>query len=164
MLARELVAAPANVVTPIELANTAREIADEYDLELEVLVAGLDPVGQTKLFSVSPSGVVTLAALPYHAIGAGAFIALGALYNLAHFPNIDLTETVYRACAAKFAAEMAPGVGESTYTLVISALADEWKLLLEVDELRELWRTKGQPPIPGNARRLIKRNLKPIGK
>lgn len=37
MLARELVAAPANVVTPIELANTAREIADEYDLELEVL-------------------------------------------------------------------------------------------------------------------------------
>ncbi|MEL7085441.1 MAG: leucyl aminopeptidase [Cyanobacteria bacterium P01_A01_bin.3] len=37
MLARELVAAPANVVTPLELANTAREIADEYGLALEVL-------------------------------------------------------------------------------------------------------------------------------
>ena len=37
MLARELVSAPANVVTPIELANTARELAESYDLELEVL-------------------------------------------------------------------------------------------------------------------------------
>ena len=37
MLARELVAAPANVVTPLELANTAREISDEYGLDLEVL-------------------------------------------------------------------------------------------------------------------------------
>ncbi|MEM9567517.1 MAG: M17 family peptidase N-terminal domain-containing protein, partial [Cyanobacteria bacterium P01_E01_bin.34] len=37
MLARELVAAPANVVTPLELANTAHGIADEYGLDLEVL-------------------------------------------------------------------------------------------------------------------------------
>ena len=37
MLARELVSAPANVVTPIELATTARELAEAYDLELEVL-------------------------------------------------------------------------------------------------------------------------------
>jgi leucyl aminopeptidase len=37
ILARELVAAPANVVTPITLAETATAIAQEYGLELEIL-------------------------------------------------------------------------------------------------------------------------------
>lgn len=37
ILARELVAAPANVVTPITMAKTAEEIASSYGLSLEVL-------------------------------------------------------------------------------------------------------------------------------
>lgn len=37
ILARELVAAPANVVTPIALAETAQAIAQDYGLELEIL-------------------------------------------------------------------------------------------------------------------------------
>lgn len=37
ILARELVAAPANVVTPITMAETAEAIANEYGLELEIL-------------------------------------------------------------------------------------------------------------------------------
>ncbi len=37
ILARELVAAPANVVTPITLAETATAIAQEYGLNLEIL-------------------------------------------------------------------------------------------------------------------------------
>jgi leucyl aminopeptidase len=37
ILARELVAAPANYVTPITLAETAQQIAQEYGLRLEVL-------------------------------------------------------------------------------------------------------------------------------
>ncbi len=37
ILARELVAAPANVVTPITLAETAESIAHTYGLELEIL-------------------------------------------------------------------------------------------------------------------------------
>jgi leucyl aminopeptidase len=37
ILARELVAAPANVVTPISLAETAEAIASQYGLSLEVL-------------------------------------------------------------------------------------------------------------------------------
>ncbi|MDY6782933.1 MAG: leucyl aminopeptidase [Cyanobacteriota bacterium] len=36
-LARELVAAPANAVTPITLAETARKMADDYGLDLEIL-------------------------------------------------------------------------------------------------------------------------------
>ncbi len=37
ILARELVAAPANVVTPISMAKTAEEIASTYGLSLEIL-------------------------------------------------------------------------------------------------------------------------------
>lgn len=37
ILARELVAAPANAVTPITLAETAQQIASEYGLTLEIL-------------------------------------------------------------------------------------------------------------------------------
>jgi leucyl aminopeptidase len=37
ILARELVAAPANSVTPVTLAETAQEIASEYGLTLEIL-------------------------------------------------------------------------------------------------------------------------------
>ncbi len=37
ILARELVSAPANVVTPVTLAETAEAIAQEYGLELEIL-------------------------------------------------------------------------------------------------------------------------------
>ena len=37
ILARELVAAPANIVNPLTMAETAKEIAEEFDLELEIL-------------------------------------------------------------------------------------------------------------------------------
>jgi leucyl aminopeptidase len=37
ILARELVAAPANIVNPVVLAETAKAIASEYGLELEIL-------------------------------------------------------------------------------------------------------------------------------
>jgi leucyl aminopeptidase len=37
ILARELVAAPANIVTPLTMAETAEAIAHEYGLELEIL-------------------------------------------------------------------------------------------------------------------------------
>ena len=37
MLARELVAAPANELTPVTMAQIAQEIASEHGLELEIL-------------------------------------------------------------------------------------------------------------------------------
>jgi hypothetical protein len=142
--------------------NQIADRIEAVDLGVELLVAGLDAVAQTQLFSVSPRGVVRPAALPYHAIGAGAAVALGALYPMAYFPTLDLEETVYRACAAKFAAENVPSVGESTYATVISPLSHTWTLVMEIDRLRELWRTRGQPPVPPGARRLIRRELRRI--
>lgn len=134
------------------------------DLGIEVLVAGLDAWTNQQLFSVSSGGLITPAVLPYHAIGAGAFLALGTLYSLAHYPAFgsDLADTVYRACAAKFAAEAAPGVGKSTHAMVVSPMAGTWALLMDVDRLRDLWQTRGQPPVPGRARVIIKRDLRAL--
>jgi hypothetical protein len=142
--------------------NHIADRIEAVDLGVELLVAGLDAVAQPQLFNVSPRGVVRPAALPFHAIGAGAAVALGALYSLAYFPTLDLEETIYRACAAKFAAENVPSVGESTYATVISPLSHTWTLVMEIDRLRELWRTKGQPPVPTGARSLIRRELRRI--
>jgi len=143
--------------------NHVMDRVEAVDLGVEVLVAGLDAWGQTRLFSVSTRGLVSPAALPYHAIGAGAPIALGSLYPLTYFPTFDqLAETVYRVCAAKFAAENAPSVGESTYAVVISPMASTWTIVTDIDRLRQLWKTKGQPPVPTEARRLIERDLQRI--
>lgn len=129
-------------------------------LGVELIVAGLNADAQTKLFSMNQRGVILPASLPYHAIGCGAFAALGSLYQLPYFPTSDLAETVYRTCVAKFAAESVPGVGETTYALIIAPLSGMWTLVTNVDEVRELWRKKGQPPTPSAARRLIERDLR----
>jgi ATP-dependent protease HslVU (ClpYQ) peptidase subunit len=142
------------------------QIADQVeavDLGVELLVAGMDAVAKTQLFYVSSQGKVRRVALPYHAIGSGAPIALGTLYSLPSFPTSDLEETVYRACAAKFAAENVPSVGESTHAIVISPLSHTWTSIMDVDRLRELWHTRGQPPVPSGARTLIRRELRRIG-
>jgi 20S proteasome alpha/beta subunit len=140
----------------------ADDVVAAADLGIEMLVAGLDAWGRTQLFSVTPRGVITPAALPYHAIGAGAFVALGTLYPLPHFPmgGPELAATVYRACAAKFAAESAPSVGKSTHVMIVSPMAGTWTMLMEIEGLRELWRTRGQPPVPSRAEASIARDLK----
>lgn len=143
--------------------NRVADQIEALDLGVEVMVAGLDVWATMHLFSISPRGILSPVALPYHAIGAGAPIALGTLYSLKHFPGPDLAETVYRTCAAKFAAENARSVGESTYATIIAPLNGTWTLVMEIDRLRELWRTKGQPPVPPEARRLIQRDLRPLG-
>lgn len=132
------------------------------DLGIEILVVGHDATAQTQMFSVSSRGLATRTVLPYHAIGSGSYLALGTLYQLAHFPAMDLEENVYRTCAAKFAAEAAPGVGKQTQAMIVDPLMDRWAMLFNVDDLRKEWQRNGQPPIPTAAKRLIHRDLKPM--
>jgi hypothetical protein len=134
------------------------------DLGIELLVAGLDGYAESHLFSVSARGVVTPTALRYHAIGSGAFAALGSLYQLAYFPSPEIDETVYRTCAAKFSAENVPSVGDSTYALIIEPMSGVWTLVSEIDHIRETWRKNGQPPFPAQARRSIGRDLRRLAR
>jgi leucyl aminopeptidase len=59
ILARELVAAPANVVTPAKLAETAQEIATQYGMELKVLEqADCEALGMGAFLGVSQASVL----------------------------------------------------------------------------------------------------------
>jgi hypothetical protein len=140
--------------------NRLADQIESFDLGVEVLVAGLDAWARTQLFSVSTRGVAMPAALPYHAIGSGASIALGALYALGAYPALDMPETVYRACAAKWAAESTRSVGETTYAVVLAPLSGGWTVLSEIDRLRDLWKRKGRPPFPSAARSIVSRQLR----
>jgi hypothetical protein len=83
-------------------------------------------------------------------------------YSVPYFPafGADLADTVYRTCAAKFAAEAAPSVGKQTHVMIVAPMAGTWTLLMDVDRLRELWKSKGQPPLPAGALQLIRRDLR----
>lgn len=130
------------------------------DLGIELLIAGLDGWARTHLLSVSPRGAIAPSPLPYHAIGSGAFAALGTLYQLSFFPTPDIEETTYRACVAKFSAENVPTVGDATYALVVEPMSDSWTLINDIDEIRHVWKTSGQPSFPPKARRSIARDLR----
>jgi leucyl aminopeptidase len=59
ILARELVAAPANVVTPAKLAETAQEIATQYGMELKILEqAECEALGMGAFLGVSQASVL----------------------------------------------------------------------------------------------------------
>jgi leucyl aminopeptidase len=59
ILARELVAAPANVVTPTKLAETAQEIATQYGMELKILEqAECEALGMGAFLGVSQASVL----------------------------------------------------------------------------------------------------------
>jgi hypothetical protein len=134
------------------------------DLGIELIVVGLDGYAQSQMFTVSTKGAITPSVLGYEAIGNGAPTALGTLYQLKYFPTQDFEDVVYRACAAKFAAENVPGVGRQTYALLVEPMSGAWTLVKEVERLREIWEGKGQPPFPPEARRIVSRDVRRLRK
>jgi hypothetical protein len=134
------------------------------DLGIELLVVGLDGHAQSQMFTVTAKGAIVPSVLRYEAIGNGAPTALGTFYQLKYFPTPDLEDVVYRACAAKFAAENVPGVGRQTYALLVEPMSGVWTVVMEVERLREIWESKGQPPVPSEARRLVARDLRRLMK
>jgi hypothetical protein len=134
------------------------------DLGIELLVVGLDGYAQSQMFTVSAKGAIIPSVLQYEAIGNGAPTALGTLYQLKYFPTPDLEDVLYRACAAKFAAENVPGVGRETFALLVEPMSGAWTLVMEVERLREIWESKGQPPFPSEARRIVSRDLRRLRK
>jgi len=140
-------------------------IADQIgqmDLGIELLVGGFDSQGNQHLFELSGTGVVTrIDQLGFHVIGNGRYSALGALYP---FPALgyedDFNEVVYRAIAAKFAAEQAPGVGRDTMVVSLSRNGIDAVLLTSnLEELRTVWRATERPPLPDGALEMIDKNL-----
>ncbi len=108
----------------------------DYNLGVEVLLAGVDASGGHIFTVMNPGGTERLwDIIGYTAIGSGGIHATQAMIGYGHAASADYHETVFRAYAAKRRAEAAPGVGHDTDMGVISATGIHW---LSTDELNQL--------------------------
>ncbi|MDQ6800578.1 MAG: hypothetical protein M3041_07035 [Acidobacteriota bacterium] len=135
---------------------------EQIDAGVDLLVAGHDQANTPHIFSVKRHGEVEdHDAIQFHAIGAGAWAALGSLF--ANAPEIHTTENVavavYRACEAKFISEMARSVGSKT---VMMAFSGDGRIcpVPGMSAIRNLWKSRGRPRVPKKAVEMLTEVLK----
>jgi 20S proteasome alpha/beta subunit len=87
---------------------------DEFELELQVLVAGVEENGAHIYCIQDPCDFATYDALGYHAIGIGARHALTSLTVRGYDQDTILAKALMSTYEAKRIAERAPGVGKKT--------------------------------------------------
>ena len=104
----------------------------QYDLEVELLLAGVDDSGAHIYTSGNPGGGNTNHdPIGWAAIGIGAPHVLSTMAGYVHSAKADYKRTLFRVYAAKRGAEVAPGVGRETEMAVIDG--DGLKRLSNVD-------------------------------
>jgi hypothetical protein len=136
-------------------------------LDLDLLIAGYEPSGLPRIFSISDPGTYeSHERTGFHAIGSGSLRGRGSLFS-SYDPTLKKSELVYRACEAKFLGESALGVGKQTYVLTFSLNANqqaEYQTLYPEDvdaKIRPRWESEGKPPIPSGLAGQIETALRP---
>lgn len=128
---------------------------ERLDLRTEFLVAGFEPDGYGRIFTVVNPGDWTEQATGFWAIGSGANAAMGTLYPN-YFPNLETKDLIYRVCEAKFRAESSPFVGSKTCVIEIDDTGKQRTLLSgALVELKKVWREKGIPSVPAEVDTII---------
>lgn len=135
----------------IGFADLRSAVDRASELSCELLVYGFDEYGRGTLFVVvHPGEPVNFTRLGFAAIGSGRDSAIASLmWNPPHKTYHETLDSVYRVAAAKFMAESALGVGRDT--TVSSLLNDGTAFVLTVNQvqsIRNLWESEGQPRIP----------------
>ena len=142
--------------------NAIVETLEQTHTDVTLLIAGFDERGDGRLYEASCWGVMKEQPLEFHASGSGRGTALGTLYPIPEFARSEnLLDVTYRLCAAKFAAESTPTVGESTFLFALARGGKQISVLSpeNLDALRRIWRTEGQPPVPDSAVSLLTEHL-----
>lgn len=126
--------------------------SQQYNLGLELLIAGIDASGAHISVIIHPGALVCLNKLGYAAIGSGAIHALSVFHLGGQSAQLPLAQTLLSVYGVKRAAEVAPGVGTETDMAVVSADAT-WTctkpLLDEVQEAHEQCVKKAKPQCEG---------------
>jgi hypothetical protein len=130
---------------------------NNVELETDFVVAGFDEKGVPEIFSITDPGIREFhRMLGFHAIGCGATLANASL--MSNFNgDAPIEHIIYRLAEAKFRAEKAPGVGKNT-VVTIHGKQGEIKVISpeDVEQVRSLWNSKGNPPVPTEAKSIIK--------
>jgi hypothetical protein len=100
----------------------------------------------------------------FTAIGTGGMLAESTLYAFEHGIAHTLEQTIYHATYAKFVAESASDVGESTYLYVLNNDGTRFQLgkYEFMNRLRDRYLRKGKPTIPQDASEMIDKEIKSI--
>jgi hypothetical protein len=135
----------------VELADMKRKIEGFY-FDPEFLVGGFDPDGKAHLFTIMPPGVEKhYDRVRFWSIREGAEAAVNSILFRGVNPLMPLKQAIYHVAEAKFLSESTRGVGK--HSMFVQVTPDgKFSLLLKQDniELRNLWETEGQPPVPDN--------------
>jgi hypothetical protein len=106
----------------------------QFNLGVEVAIAGIDAGGSHLYYVGNPGTVISFEKLGYTSIGSGAtHVAIKFALELQH-PSFTLAETLVSVYGAKKASEVAPGVGQGTEIKVISS-GNIWAVPSELIEL-----------------------------
>lgn len=139
---------------------------ERLDVGCDFLVAGFGQGSMPHIFEVrNPGAVFDCHPMAFSAIGSGEFIASSVLHS--HSLNVStlFEHALYYICEAKFMAEIAEGVGDTTTVVVLKRNAeatrtDAHELSPEfIDEIRRLWEAESKPKLPGTVGPFIKRGL-----
>ncbi len=109
-------------LSPTAFAELHTKVRD-YELELELMVAGFDQRDTGQIFScesIEQRGIPRRHDLGYYAIGSGAPNALYILQHREYGPKMPVRHALYCAVEAKFYGEDSPTVGYRTDTFVWS--------------------------------------------
>jgi hypothetical protein len=128
-----------NALNPQVVAMVDNQMS-QYNLGVEVLLAGVDPSGGHVYTVQNPGGAVRLHdIIGYAAIGSGTIHAVQSMIGFGHTANAGYHETVFRAYASKRRAQVAPGVGADTDMAVISGSSVHWLDEEELGRLEEIY-------------------------
>jgi hypothetical protein len=125
-----------------EMVASIHERIDDFELEYDILIAGVDKKGG-HLYGIDNPGVVSrFDDIGFNAIGNGGFHSIASLVSTGFRSSMSLSESLLHVYEAKKIAERAPGVGPGTEMVIINA--DGMKFLDndQLVTLESVWQSK----------------------
>lgn len=135
---------------PDKFSELMFDMSERSKLRCELLVCGFDHNKKPALLVCDDDfGCRDFTRGGFVAIGSGHMEALASLSFHDYNTMGSIDYAIYRACAAKFMAEKAPGVGKATVVLCLNEDGKtRWIFKRHIDPIRKLWESDGQPRIP----------------
>lgn len=138
-----------------QFADLSFKLAQESKLKCDLMVVGFDEQKIPTLF-VCNDDYPFCADCSRHgqvAIGSGHDMATAVLSLQEYSVNADMQTAIYQVCVAKFAAEKADAVGQTT---IVACLAADgrtgWVEGDPIEALRKIWNEAGRPRLPATER------------
>lgn len=95
------------------------EVHRQYGDAWEFLFAGFDKSSKSHIFRVSKEGIFDCDLNAYGCVGSGDYLAQFYLSSYPYEQALPLAESIYCTLAAKFTAERADGIGDTTTLAVL---------------------------------------------